>query len=38
MGFNYQQPGKIKKADLVMLAAAIIVVGALIVWALLGRS
>jgi hypothetical protein len=38
MGFNYQQPGKIKKADLVLLAAAIVVVGALIAWALFGGS
>ncbi len=38
MGFNYQQPGKIKKADLVMLAAAILVVGGLVAWALLGRA
>lgn len=33
MGFNAMQPGKIKKADLIMLAAAIVVVVALIVWA-----
>jgi hypothetical protein len=38
MGFNYQQPGKIKKADIVLLAAAIVVVSALIAWALLGGS
>jgi hypothetical protein len=33
MGFNAMQPGKIKKADLIMLAAAIIVLIALVVWA-----
>ena len=33
MGFNAMQPGKIKKADLIMLVAAIVVFVALIVWA-----
>ena len=33
MGFNAMQPGKIKKGDIVMLVAAIVVVVALIVWA-----
>ena len=33
MGFNAMQPGKIKKADVVMLVAAAVVVVALIVWA-----
>jgi hypothetical protein len=33
MGFNAMQPGKIKKGDIVMLVAAIVVVFALIVWA-----
>jgi hypothetical protein len=33
MGFNAMQPGKIKKGDIVMLVAAIVVVLALIVWA-----
>jgi hypothetical protein len=36
VGFNYQQPGKLKKADLIMLGVAIVVVGALLAWALLG--
>jgi hypothetical protein len=36
MGFNYRQPGKLKKADLIMLGAAIVAVGALLAWALLG--
>jgi hypothetical protein len=33
MGFNAMQPGKIKRGDLIMLAVAIIVVVALILWA-----
>lgn len=33
MGFNAMQPGKIKKGDVVMLVAAIVVMVALIVWA-----
>lgn len=33
MGFNAMQPGKIKKADVVMLVAAVIVIVALVVWA-----
>jgi hypothetical protein len=33
MGFNYQQPGKIKRGDWIMLVAAIVVVGALVIWA-----
>jgi hypothetical protein len=33
MGFNAMQPGKIKKGDVVMLVAAIVIVVALIVWA-----
>jgi hypothetical protein len=33
MGFNAMQPGKVKRADLIMLIAAIVVVGALIFWA-----
>ena len=32
MGFNAMQPGKIKKGDIVMLVAAIVIVAALIVW------
>jgi hypothetical protein len=32
MGFNAMQPGKVKKGDLVMLGAAIIVAIALVVW------
>jgi hypothetical protein len=33
VGFNAMQPGKIKKGDIVMLVAAVVVVLALIVWA-----
>jgi hypothetical protein len=33
MGFNAMQPGKIKKGDIMMLVAAIVIVLALIVWA-----
>ncbi len=33
MGFNAMQPGKIKKGDVIMLVAAIVVLVALIVWA-----
>jgi hypothetical protein len=33
MGFNYQQPGKIKRGDWIMLIAAAVVVGALVIWA-----
>jgi hypothetical protein len=33
VGFNAMQPGKIKKGDIVMLVAALVVIVALIVWA-----
>jgi len=33
MGFNAMQPGKVKRADLIMLICAVVVVGALIFWA-----
>ncbi len=33
MGFNYRQPGRIKRADWVMLIAAVVVVAALVIWA-----
>lgn len=33
MGFNAMQPGKIKKADIVMLVVAAVVVLALVIWA-----
>ena len=34
MGFNAMQPGKIKRADLVMLIAAIVLIVGALVWAL----
>jgi hypothetical protein len=33
VGFNAMQPGKIKRADLIMLAAAVVIIVALVVWA-----
>ena len=33
MGFNAMQPGKIKRGDIIMLVAAIIIVLALVIWA-----
>jgi hypothetical protein len=33
MGFNYQQPGKIKRADWIMLIAAVVVIAGLLIWA-----
>jgi hypothetical protein len=33
VGFNAMQPGKIKRGDLLYLLAAIVVVVALVVWA-----
>ena len=33
VGFNAMQPGKIKKGDIVMLVAAIVVILALVIWA-----
>jgi hypothetical protein len=35
MGFNYQQPGKVKKIDLVIFGAALAVIVALVLWAVL---
>jgi hypothetical protein len=32
VGFNAMQPGKVKKGDLVMLGAAVLVLIALVVW------
>jgi hypothetical protein len=36
VGFNAMQPGKIKRGDLLFLLAAIVVIGALLAWALFG--
>jgi hypothetical protein len=33
MGFNAMQPGKVKRGDIVFLFAAIVVIAALVVWA-----
>ena len=33
MGFNYQQPGKIRRGDWIMLIAAAVVVVVLVLWA-----
>lgn len=34
MGFNYQQPGKAKKADLIIFGVALAVIIALVIWAI----
>lgn len=34
MGFNAMRPGKVKKGDLLYLLAAVVVIGALVAWAL----
>lgn len=33
MGFNAMQPGRVKRADLLYLVAAIVVIVGLVVWA-----
>jgi hypothetical protein len=33
MGFNAMQPGRTKKGDIIMLVAAILIVAALVFWA-----
>ena len=33
MGFNAMQPGKIKRGDIIMLVAAVVVIVALVLWA-----
>jgi hypothetical protein len=35
MGFNYQQPGKVKKIDLIIFGVALAVIVALVLWAVL---
>jgi len=35
MGFNYQQPGKVKKTDLIIFGVALAVIVALVLWAIL---
>jgi hypothetical protein len=34
MGFNAMQPGKIKRGDVIMLIAAVVIIVALVVWAI----
>lgn len=34
MGFNYQRPGKVKKADLAIFIGALVVIAALVIWAI----
>lgn len=33
MGFNAMQPGKVKRGDILFLISAIVVIAALILWA-----
>jgi hypothetical protein len=33
MGFNAMRPGRVKRGDLIMLVAAIVIVAALVFWA-----
>ena len=33
MGFNAMQPGRVRRGDLLYLIAAIVVIGALVLWA-----
>ena len=33
MGFNAMRPGKVKRGDVLMLIAGLVVIAALIVWA-----
>ena len=35
MGFNAMQPGRVKKADLIIAAVALLVIVALVLWAVL---
>jgi hypothetical protein len=34
VGFNYQQPGKVKKVDLIVFGVALLVIAALVIWAI----
>jgi hypothetical protein len=34
VGFNAMQPGKIKRGDVIMLVAAVVVIVGLVVWAI----
>jgi hypothetical protein len=33
MGFNYRQPGKVKRLDLIIFMTALAVIVALVIWA-----
>jgi len=33
MGFNYRQPGRVKRLDMVIFVSALVVIVALLVWA-----
>jgi len=33
LGFNYQQPGKVKRIDLIIFGVALLTIVALVVWA-----
>jgi hypothetical protein len=33
MGFNAMQPGKVKRGDILFLVAAVVVIAALVLWA-----
>jgi len=35
LGFNAMQPGKVKKADLIIAGVALLVIVALVLWAVL---
>ena len=35
MGFNAMQPGKVKKADLIVAGVALVVIVGLVLWAVL---
>jgi hypothetical protein len=34
VGFNYQQPGHVKKTDLIIFGVAVAVIVALVIWAI----
>jgi len=36
MGFNSMQPGKVKRSDLVLFGVGVVVIVALVLWALYG--
>jgi hypothetical protein len=33
MGFNYRQPGRVKRADIIIFVSALVVIAVLVVWA-----